>query len=201
MASAVCSDCRQRHVLGMLEGLCPFCLFRAGRQSDYTLVNVLGRGDSGTIYLAERQLTHALVTVKVLNQPSEVDVAVERLRRQQQALALLAHPNAVEWVDVGLTTDGRPYVIRDYLRGAPITRYCEQAQSDRSARRGLVDQVFDVVAHAHRCGITHGRLKPSNVFVLMVAGEPTVKVMDFGLRPARPGDDDAALERLSTTVL
>ena len=200
MPSAVCPQCGQCPVHAILGGLCPFCLLSAGRNYEYTIVNVLGRGDNGTIYLAEQRPTHRLVTLKLLNEVSDGDAVVERLQYQRHALATLAHPVAARFVDVGLTGDRRPYVIREYLRGTPITVHCEQSQSDRSTRQRLLASVFDVIAHAHRHGITHGGLKASNVFVINPHREPTVRVMDFGLRGARPADDAAALERLTAAL-
>src|SRR5436190_9566457 len=132
MTSVVCPQCGQSRERAMLGGLCPFCLLSEGMHVEYTIVNLLGRGENGTIYLAEQQPTHCLVTLKLLNEVSEGDAVVERLQRQRHELATLAHPNAARCIDVGLTRDRRPYVIREYLRGTPITVHCEQSQSDRS---------------------------------------------------------------------
>ena len=184
----------------MLAGLCPVCLLGAGTHRDYTIVNILGRGENGTIYLAEQHPAHRLVTLKLLHEVSEANAVLERLQRQRRALATLAHPHAARYVDIGVTGGRRPYVIREYLRGAPITVHCEQSQSDRTTRRRLLANVVDVIAQAHRGGITHGGLTASNVFIINRGGEPLVKVMDFGVRPASPADDIAALERLTAAL-
>lgn len=200
MVSAICPQCGQCPVQAMFGGLCPACLLREGTHYEYTIVTVLGRGEHGMIYLAEQQPTHCLVTLKVLNEVSDGDALVERLQRQRHALATLAHPNAARCLDVGLTADRRPYVIREYVRGAPITVHCERSQSDRSTKQRFLASAFDVIAQAHGRGITHGGLKPSNVFIVNRRGESMVTVMDFGVRRAVPTDDAAALERLTASL-
>jgi eukaryotic-like serine/threonine-protein kinase len=184
----------------MLAGLCPCCLLGAGLHHEYTIVNILGRGENGTTYLAEQHPAHRLVTLKLLHAVSEDNAVLERLQRQRRALAAWAHPQATRYIDIGVTGDRRPYVIREYLRGAPITAHCEQSQSDRTARQRLLANVVDVIAQAHRAGITHGGLTASNVFIISRGGEPLVRVMDFGVRPASPADDIAALERLTAAL-
>ena len=201
MASPACRQCGRCSVQEMLSGLCPLCLLSAGTKYDYTIVNVLGRSENGTIYVAEQWPTHRLVTVKVLSEASDGEAEVERLQRQRQALAILAHPVAAEYVDVGLTTDRRPYLIRDYLRGTPITVYCRRYQVDRSIRQLFLASVCDMISQSHEHGIVHGSVKPTNIFILTNDREPTIKVVDFGLRPASPADDDFAFSCLTTALL
>jgi serine/threonine protein kinase len=140
------------------------------------------------------------VTLKLLSEVSDGDAVVRRLQHQRSELAILAHPNAARCVDVGLTRDCRPYIIREYLRGTPITVHCDQSQSDRSTRQRLLASVVDVMAQAHSRGITHGGLKPSNIFIVNRGRDPLVKVMDFGVRRATPTDDAAALARLTAAL-
>jgi non-specific serine/threonine protein kinase/serine/threonine-protein kinase len=103
--------------------------------------------------------------------------------------------------DTGLIPERRPYVVTDYVRGAPITKYCEQSSCDRAVRQRLLGTVFDVIGRAHGRGMTHGSIKPSNVLVVRGLGDPTVKLVDFGLHAAEAADDRVALERLTVTLL
>lgn len=198
---SVCPRCGQSLVSATWEGLCAVCLLTTGRHYDYRIVNILAQGEHGTVYLAEQQPTHRLVALRILTPHADVTKVIERLQDQRQVLAALAHPHAARVFDVGLLAEHRPYVVTEYVRGAPITTYCEQTQRDRLTRQRLLDTVSDVIGRAHGRGITHGGIKPSNVLVLRGLDDPTVKVMDFGLRAAEPADDKAALERLTAALL
>jgi serine/threonine protein kinase len=201
MAGPVCPQCGQLLLPSATEGLCAFCLLSATWEYDYTIVNILGQGEHGTVFLAEQQPARRLVVLKVLNHHSGRGEAVERLRGQQKALAALAHPNIAPMLAVGFTDERHPYVVTEYVRGIPITVFCERSQSDGPTRRQLLDTVSHVIRSAHDCRITHGGIKPSNVLVLRRTGGPAVRVVDFGLRAAEPKDDVAALERLTGALL
>jgi len=201
VVGSVCPRCGHSLVSARFEGLCSVCLLTAGQQYDYRIVNILAQGEHGTVYLAEQQPTRRLVALKILNPRADAANVVERLQDKRQALAALAHPHAARVFDVGLIAERRPYVVTEYMRGAHITTYCEQTQRDRPSRQRLLDTVSDVIGRAHGRGITHGGIKPSNVLVLRGLGDPTVKVMDFGLCDSEPADDRAALMRLTAALL
>jgi serine/threonine protein kinase len=196
-----CPQCGQFLAHATSEGLCSVCLLTTGFHYDYTIVNILAQSTQGTVYLAEQQPTHRLVAMKLLKPGPEALETVERLRSQRQVLAALAHPHAARVFDVGLIAERRPYVVTEYVRGTHITTYCGESPNDRSIRRRLLDMVSNVISEAHGRGIAHGSIKPSNIVVLRGLGDPTVKVMDFGLRAAEPADDTAALERLTAALL
>jgi serine/threonine protein kinase len=101
---------------------------------------------------------------------------------------------------MGLTADRRPYLIREYVRGVSITAHCERSRSVPSARHQLLASVADVLAQAHDRGITHGGIRPSNIFIVQRNAEPVVKVLDFGVRVASPADDVAALDLLGAEL-
>ena len=193
---SVCQRCGQPLVPTTSAGLCPVCVLAAGSQYDYRIVNILAQGEHATVYVAEQQPSHRLVALKIFKPDPDAADVVERLRDQRHALAALAHPHMARVYDVGLMAERRPYVVSEYVRGAPITTYCAHSQGDRPTRQRLLDIVSDVIGHVHRLGITHGGIKPSNILVLRGLGDPTVKVMDFGVRAAEPADDTAAFERL-----
>jgi hypothetical protein len=103
----------------MLGGLCPLCLLHADTTYDYTIVTVIGGGEHGITYLAEQWPTRRLVTVKVLNDPSNGEAALKGLERQRDALRKLAHPRAADTstsgsqritarTSSGTTSAGRP---------------------------------------------------------------------------------------------
>ena len=145
----------------------------------YRLIEKLGSGGVGTVYLVERIVvdTKVRAALKVLA-PHAVDASfVERFHREQRLLASLDHPNITRLFDAGATEDGQPYIVMEYVDGVPIDRYCDERKLDIESRVRLFLTVCDAVSAAHRGLIVHLDLKPSNVLV-STAG--IVKLLDFG---------------------
>jgi serine/threonine protein kinase len=193
----MCSQCGRPQTKGAVaEGLCPHCLLEAGLGHEYAVMNVLGQGQHGTVYLAEQQPSGRLVALKILAGDSAPAI-VSRLQRQAPALRALAHPNAARTLDIAASDDPGPYVATEYVRGSPITSYCERWQVPRAGRLQLLAEVAALLRSAHQVGVTHGGIKPSNVLVLGRAAAPSIKVTDFGLRLADEQADDLALTALA----
>ncbi|NNM62472.1 MAG: serine/threonine protein kinase [Steroidobacteraceae bacterium] len=145
----------------------------------YRLIEKLGSGGVGTVYLVERVLAETKVraALKVLA-PHAVDASfVERFHREQRLLASLDHPNITRLFDAGTTEDGQPYIVMEYVDGLPIDRYCDERKLDIESRVRLFLTVCDAVSAAHRGLIVHLDLKPSNV---LVSKSGIVKLLDFG---------------------
>jgi tetratricopeptide (TPR) repeat protein len=87
-------------------------------------------------------------------------------------------------LDGGTTDNGRPYFIMEYVKGVPITKYCDDVCLPIADRLALFVQVCQAVQHAHQKGIIHRDLKPSNILVCLYDGKPVPKVIDFGLAKA-----------------
>jgi serine/threonine protein kinase len=173
----------------------------AACEYDYTILNILGEGGHGTVYLAQQEPTRRLVALKILRQGADTVDRMQRLRACRDRLLTLAHPAAAGVVDIGVLPEGRHFVVTEHVRGMPIDRYVEQSQCDRVLRKQLIASVADLLDHAHPAGLAHGSLKPSNILVRAAGSLPTVKATDFGFRCAEPADDLAALEALATTLL
>ena len=105
-------------------------------------------------------------------------------RLERQALAVMDHPNIAKVLDGGATDQGSPFFVMEYVRGMPITEYCDQARITVEGRLALFVQVCQAVQHAHQKGIIHRDLKPSNILVCLYDGHPVPKVIDFGLAKA-----------------
>jgi len=149
----------------------------------YTLERELGRGGMGTVWLARRTdgRFEGQVAIKLLSNglfggsPGEA----ARFAREGQILARLSHPHIARLLDAGLTDPTRqPYLVLEYVDGAPITSYCEKQQLGLQARVTLFLDVLAAVAHAHNRLILHRDLKPSNI---MVDQGGAVKLLDFGI--------------------
>ncbi len=146
----------------------------------YRLDGVLARGGMGTVYLAHRVEPHfhQQVAIKVLGPALATRDGLARFRAERQILARLEHPGIARLYDGGMTADGRPYLVMEYLEGQPIDRYCDEHRLSLEARLELFGRLCQAVQHAHQNLLVHRDLKPGNVLVT-AEGEP--KLLDFGI--------------------
>src|SRR3984885_15147183 len=153
--------------------------FLSGKIGPYMLVRHLGSGGIGTVYLVERMAGGALqrAALKVLAPHAAGPAFVERFHREQHILASLDHPNITRMLDGGLSDEGQPYLVMEYVDGVPLDVYCDQRHFGIDERLELFLHVCDAVAYAHRNLIVHLDLNPSNIFV---TSDGTVKLLDFG---------------------
>src|SRR5262249_30420424 len=97
---------------------------------------------------------------------------------------VLDHPNIAKVLDGGTTDSGRPFFVMEYVKGVPITHYCDEARLTIDRRLALFIPVCQAVQHAHTKGIIHRDLKPSNILVCLYDSAAVPKVIDFGLAKA-----------------
>ena len=160
------------------------------RIGHYKLLQKLGEGGCGVVYLAEQEEpVRRRVAVKVLKPGMDTKSVIARFEAERQALALMDHPNIAKVLDAGATKNGRPYFVMELVRGTRITTFCSENQLSRTERLALFIQVCHAVQHAHQKGIIHRDLKPSNILVTVHnPGAPGVPVViDFGIAKATQG--------------
>ena len=151
----------------------------------YRLLQLIGQGGCGRVFLAEQeQPVRRQVALKVIKLGMDTRAVVARFEAERQALALMDHPHVAKVLDAGATETGRPFFVMDFVRGIPITRYCDQHHLDLHQCLELFIKVCHAVQHAHQKGLIHRDIKPSNILVLSVDGIPTPKVIDFGIAKA-----------------
>jgi non-specific serine/threonine protein kinase/serine/threonine-protein kinase len=151
----------------------------------YRLLHLVGEGGMGEVWLAEQ--THPVrrqVALKVIKAGMDTAQVVTRFEAERQALALMDHPAIATVYDGGSTPEGRPYFAMEYVKGEPITAYCDRQRLTTQARLELFMQVCEGVQHAHQKGIIHRDLKPSNVLVAIQDDHPVPKIIDFGVAKA-----------------
>jgi eukaryotic-like serine/threonine-protein kinase len=150
----------------------------------------IGRGGMGEVYKAARAQGDfdQRVAIKVLQRGATREL--ERFQVERQILARLEHPSIARLLDGGTTSDGRPYMVMEYVQGLPITQYCASVQADLSERLRLFKQICAGVAYAHSSLVVHRDLKSSNI--LVTAGGH-VKLLDFGIAKLLDSDSDSAL--------
>ncbi|MBC7842383.1 MAG: serine/threonine protein kinase [Gemmatimonadaceae bacterium] len=166
------------------------------RLGAYEIGAQIGSGGMGTVHEAVRadDQYRQRVAVKFLNRSAEGGVAVRRFRAERQMLASLQHPNIASLVDGGVTPDGLPYFVMEYIDGEPITRWCDSRNLGIAARLNLFGQVCAAVRAAHQKLIVHRDLKPGNI---LVTTDGAVKLLDFGI--AKLMRDERTLELPTAT--
>jgi len=139
----------------------------------------------GLVYLAEQEepITRQ-VALKIIKLGMDTRAVLERFHSEQQALALMEHPNIAQVYEAGSNAQGRPYFVMEYVPGIPITDYCDLHRLGTRQRLELFLQVVNGVQHAHQKGVIHRDLKPSNVLVMERDGQAVPKIIDFGLAKA-----------------
>jgi serine/threonine protein kinase/tetratricopeptide (TPR) repeat protein len=151
----------------------------------YKLLEPLGEGGFGVVYLAEQTAPlRRKVAVKILKAGMDGRQVVARFEAERQALAIMDHPNIARVFDGGVTSTGRPFFVMELVKGVPITEFCDQHRLTPRQRLELFVDVCKAVQHAHQKGIIHRDLKPSNVLVSRHDTTPVVKVIDFGVAKA-----------------
>jgi hypothetical protein len=145
----------------------------------YTILDEIGRGGMGAVYLAFDTRLQREVAVKVSNGLLEADVE-RRLNGEARILAGLEHPGIVPVHDTGRLADGRLFYVMKRVRGATLTQSSER-MTTLSERLGVFERICDAVNFAHARGVIHRDLKPDNV---MIGEFGEVLVMDFGLARA-----------------
>jgi len=158
------------------------------RIGPYRILEVLGRGGMGTVYLVEQESpVRRKAALKLVNPGMDSRSVLRRFEAERQALAIMEHDGIAKVFDAGTDEHGHPYFVMEYVPGVPIDRYCRETQLDLTERVRLFLDVLAAVHHAHQKGIIHRDLKPSNILVVEVDGRPRPKVIDFGLARSLAG--------------
>jgi serine/threonine protein kinase len=222
-AASRCSTCGAELTDAGSGGLCLRCLLalgletspswthqsagapadQPGRIGRYQVVEKLGEGGMGIVYLAEQtEPFRRQVAVKVIKPGMDTQQVLARFETERQALAVMNHPNVARVLDAGVTEEGRPYFVMEFVAGIPITRYADLHCLSVRERLELFTLVCDGIQHAHQKGIIHRDVKPSNVLVASEDGKAVLKVIDFGVAKATGQDlGERALFTQQGTVL
>jgi eukaryotic-like serine/threonine-protein kinase len=166
----------------------------------YQVMELLGEGGMGVVYLARRQDLGSLVAIKLLRDAWLSPGRRDRFAGEQRTLAQLNHPGIARLYDAGILNDGTPWFVMEYVKGMPLTEYCRHHKSSISDRLRIYRAVCDAVQHAHKQAIIHLDLKPSNI---LVREDDVVKLLDFGIAKqlegaTQPADQTRTLLRLMT---
>ena len=154
---------------------------RSGQQVGvYSITEEHAIGGMSTIYRAERSdgTFEQQVAIKVFDAMHLRGDMAARFAAERRILAALEHPAIARIIDGGELADGTPYVVMEWIKGEPITRYCDSQQLDLATRLALFCRVCEALELAHRRSVVHRDIKPGNVLV-NASGE--LKLIDFGI--------------------
>ncbi|MEO0743283.1 MAG: serine/threonine-protein kinase [Bacteroidota bacterium] len=172
------------------------------RLGAWRLLRELGQGGMGTVWLAERAdgAFEQRVAVKRVRASMFSEALRQRFVRERALLARLHHPHIAQLIDGGVTDDGVPFLVMEYVAGPPLLEFCAQRQLDIRARVRLFLDICEAVQYAHRHLVIHRDLKPSNILVAPdggPGGTPLAKLLDFGIGKLQ--HEDPLAEALTLT--
>ncbi|MCA9658358.1 MAG: serine/threonine protein kinase, partial [Myxococcales bacterium] len=165
-----------------------------GRTIDnrYKIVELLGEGGMGAVFVAEHLSLRKQVALKVIRpEYAGIPEIAARFTREAMATAKLDHPHVASALDYGMLPDGAAYLVIQLVRGKPLRSLLDERSLAWPIACDIVGQIADALAGAHAEGIVHRDLKPDNVLLeLRDDGRYLAKVVDFGI--ARVATDAAS---------
>ncbi len=146
----------------------------------YRILREIGRGGMGAVFLAERSdgEFQQQVALKIMGRGFANAELTRRFRQERQILASLNHPNIARLFDGGMSEDGEPFLVMEFIEGVRIDDYCNERNLSTDGRLRLFLDVCQGVSYAHQNLIVHRDIKPSNV---LVTSDGTPKLLDFGI--------------------
>ena len=149
----------------------------------YEVIRTLGEGGYGTVHLVKHVDIGVKYALKVLNRSLSDDVKfIERFKREAEILVRFSHPRAVQLRDFGKTEAGLYYMAMDFSEGVLLSDYLRQRSFGIEETLGLMEELMEVLAAAHKLNIVHRDIKPDNIMVETDSdGQSHLKILDFGI--------------------
>ena len=150
----------------------------------YKIEALIGVGGMGAVYRGRHETMGKTLAIKVLHEDAVANKkAVLRFDQEARAASTLAHPHLVSVYDYGVTDDGAPYLVMDYLDGISLgTIIRDEGRLEPTRALTIFIQIAEAIGHAHKKGVIHRDLKPSNVIITKTDREEDfVKIVDFGI--------------------
>ncbi|MBX2821007.1 MAG: serine/threonine protein kinase [Rhodothermaceae bacterium] len=160
----------------------------------YQIVEEIGRGGMGQVYLARDLRTNDQVALKMVQGARHSSRLLKRFLLEQRVMARLDHPYIARLIEVGFWKEAIPYLVMEYVEGEPIVSYCIDRELSLYERLKLVRDVCTAIQYAHKNRVVHRDIKPSNILVKPMG---QVKVLDFGI--AKLLEENSVFETLTRT--
>jgi tetratricopeptide (TPR) repeat protein/predicted Ser/Thr protein kinase len=167
-----------RVVQGAVSQALEHPLAKNARCGPYRLLELIGNGGMGSVYVAERVdgEVRLKVAIKLLRVNIDTPSSRQLFQKERQILADLSHPNIARLLDAGHADDGRPFFAMEFVNGIPIDEFCSQLPLRRQLE--LFEILCGTVVYAHRMLVVHRDIKPSNI---LVDADGSPKLLDFGI--------------------
>ena len=165
---------------------------------EYRVVDKLGEGGNGVVYLARQRSIEQYIALKVLRAEAAAEQEIiARFHREARAISMLTHPNIVRVLIFGRTDDDLLCLAMEHVDGRDLRTAMGEADFDELRVIKVMKQVCSAVFEAHELGIIHRDLNPQNILLCEFRGEPDfVKILDFGLAKIQhPDKADPGLTR------
>ena len=161
---------------------------------NFQVVRLLGEGGFGEVYEAENPFLQRRAAIKIMHTGMDQDPElVRRFLNEARAASAIRHPNIIDVFDAGVTGDGEPYILMEFLEGDSLQKVItQQGALPLETVQEIARQAGSALAAAHAAGIVHRDLKPENLFLIPDSSTPMgfrVKVLDFGIAKIKRGDD------------
>ncbi len=161
---------------------------------NFQVVRLLGEGGFGEVYEAENPFLQRRAAIKVLHTGMVQDPElVRRFLNEARAASAIRHPNIIEVFDAGVTPEGEPYILMEFLEGDSLQKVLlDRGRIPLRTVQEITRQAGSALAAAHAAGIVHRDLKPENLFLIPDEGMPMgfrMKVLDFGIAKVKHRDD------------
>lgn len=164
----------------------------------YKITDLIGHGGMGSVFMAKRgdEVYNQKVALKLMRRGMDTPSNIARFKRERRILAKLDHPNVARLLDGGVTDEGLPYLVMEYVEGKPVYEYCDCKNLSVEQRLDLFKDICRAVKHAHQNAIIHRDIKPSNI---LVTEDGTIKILDFGIaKLLAPENSDRTLFKTQT---
>lgn len=146
--------------------------------TQYRIESLLGAGGMGEVYLAYDTQLHRRVAIKLVRPGVATRSIIRRFQHEERILASLNHPSIARLCGGGVTKQGLPYFVMEYVEGERLDVYCSRNQLATEARLQLFQKICGAVSYAHQHLVIHRDLKPANI---SVTADSEPKLLDFGI--------------------
>jgi eukaryotic-like serine/threonine-protein kinase len=160
----------------------------------YRIVELLGEGGMGAVYVAELVRLPKRVALKVLHVAAD-EGAKARFRREAEIAAKVRHPRIVEVLDYNFLEDGSPYLVMELLEGHDLRHRLTEGPIPPDEALAILRDAASALERLHEIGIVHRDLKPENIFLAREGDEVRAKVLDFGISKLMDGGTALTADR------
>jgi serine/threonine-protein kinase len=145
----------------------------------YEIIEKIGKGGMGTVYKGRQVSLDRPIAVKVMSKKlTDRDDLLARFKRESIIIARLNHPNIIHVIDRGITHQGMPYFVMEFVEGTDLATAAQKGNLDADRKLDVIVQVCKALSYAHKNRVIHRDIKPSNV---LIDADGNAVVLDFGI--------------------